>query len=189
VIVSSREKAMLALTLLAVLYGGLGLTLRGRLDQFRLLRDTLREQQALLADREQIIAQRQTWAAQYASLENLMPVFELERRVDTYWLGIMDRLAAKNNLSIIKPQVGEEKLAGDVYEMPIDCKDWEGSLEGLVGFLYDLQAEGAMLDVRNMFIRPAPNKPTLLRGSFTLYCAYLRGASAAASSVIGDNTP
>jgi hypothetical protein len=189
VIVSDREKAMLAVTLLVVLFGVLGLTLRGRLAQLRLLRGALREQRLLLADRGQLVAQRASWEEQYASLQSLMPVFEPERRVDTYWLAIMDRLAAKNNLSIIKPQIGEEKLAGDVYEMPIDCKDWEGSLEGLVGFLYDLQAEGAMLDMRGMFIRPAPNKPALLRGSFTLFCAYLRGAAAPATAATGEHTP
>ncbi|NLN01305.1 MAG: hypothetical protein GX174_05295 [Lentisphaerae bacterium] len=187
--ISNREKVMLVITLLAILYGALGLTLRGRLERLRAQRDALREQQTLLADREALVAQRASWEAQYAELQDLMPVFDQNRRVDTYWLGIMDRVAAKNNFSIIKPQVGEEKLAGDVYEMPIDCKDWEGSLEGLVGFLYDLQAEGAMLDVRSMFIRPVPNKPALLRGSFTLYCAYLREASDNAASASGERTP
>ena len=31
-----------------------------------------------------------------------------------------------------------------------------------------------MLDVRQLFIRPS-NKPGLLKGAFTLYCAYMRG--------------
>ena len=189
--VSNREKAMLALTLLAVLYGALGLTLRGRLSQVKLLRSQQLDRMNLQAERGGLIAQRADWESQYAQLQNLMPVFEPDRRVDTYWLAIMDRLAAKNNIAIIRRQIGEEKQAGDVFEMAIDCKDWEGSLEGLVGFLYDLQAEGAMLDVRGMFIRPTPNKPGLLRGSFTLYCAYLRAASAAApaSTSVGVNPP
>ena len=187
--ISNREKVMLVITLLAILYGALGLTLRGRLERLRAQRDALREQQTLLADREALVAQRASWEAQYAELQDLMPVFDQNRRVDTYWLGIMDRVAAKNNFSIIKPQVGEEKLAGDVYEMPIDCKDWEGSLEGLVGFLYDLQAEGAMLDVRAMFIRPVPNKPALLRGSFTLFCAYLREPPDPAAAANGERSP
>ena len=186
-IVTPRERAMLVLTVLAALYGGLGLTLRGRLEQLKTLRGTLREQRALLADRGALVARRAEWEAQYAGLQNLMPVFEAGRRVDTYWLAIMDRLAAKNSITIIKPQLGEEKPVGDVFELPIECKDWEGSLEGLVGFLYDLQAEGAMLDVRGMFIRPSPKNPALLRGSFTLYCAYLRQTDAPASA--GDHTP
>ncbi len=186
-IISPREKAMLALVLLAVLYGVLGLTLRSRLAQIQLLRATQHEQQALLADRDTLIAQRAEWEDQYAKLQNLMPVFEPGRRVDTYWLAIRDKLASKNSISILRSQSGEERQVGDVYELPIECKDWEGSLEGLVGFLYDLHAEGAMLDVRSMFIRPTPNKPALLRGSFTLYCAYLRHASATTSP--GETKP
>ena len=185
--VSNREKTMLALTLLTLLFGGLGLTARRQVERYRQVDGRRRELQTLLGDRQALVSQRSDWEAQYASLRHLMPVFTPDRQVATYWLAIMDRLANQNGLSIVRRQVGEEKLVGDVYEMPIDCKDWEGSLEGLVRFLYDLQAEGAMLDVRSMFIRPTPNKPALLRGSFTLYCAYLReGAPPAAT---GENQP
>jgi len=172
--VSSREKAMAAVTVMALLYGVLLLTLRGRLDAIRLLRAEQIEQRNLLAQREQLIAERGQWEAQYADLQDLMPVFEPDRRVDTYWLGVMDRLAAANELSIVKRQVGSERQVGDVFEMPIDCREWEGSLEAFVGFLYGLQAEGAMLDIRQLFVKPAPNKPAMLRGSFALHCAYLR---------------
>lgn len=34
-----------------------------------------------------------------------------------------------------------------------------------------------MLDVRQLFIRPA-NRPGYLKGTFTLYCAYMRGDEA-----------
>jgi hypothetical protein len=178
--VSPREKALALITLTALLYGALGLTVRGRLEMLRALRQEHRARQTLLAERRALVAQGDEWARQYAELQDLMPVFEAGRRVDTYWLAIMDRLAAKNNFSILRRQVGSEQPAGDVHELPIDCKEWEGSLESLVGFLYDLQAEGAMLDVRQMYIRPAPNNPALLRGSFTLFCAYLREAAPAA---------
>ena len=177
--ISPREQAMAAVTLMILLYGMLGLGARGRLDTIRMLYRMRDEQARLLEDRGALVAQRAEWERQYAGLRELMPVFEPGRRVDTYWLGIMDRLAAKNNLSIIRRQVGTERQIGDVYEMSIECRDWEGSLEALVGFLYDLQSEGAMLDVRQMFVRPTPNRPALLRGSFTLYCAYLRGVPAA----------
>ncbi len=186
--ISPREQVLLGMTLVVLLYGTLGLTARGRLEILRELRAERNEQQRLLDDRELLISQRAEWESQYAGLRDLMPVFDPVRRVDTYWLGIMDRLAAKNNLSIVRRQVGSERQVGDVFEMPIDCKDWEGSLEALVGFLYDIQAEGAMLDMRQMFIRPTPKKPALLRGSFTLYCAYLRDASAA-SAAEGEETP
>jgi hypothetical protein len=176
--VSHREKIMLGITVLILLYGVLGLTMRKRIDNLRQLHNTRREMQAVLDNRLDLLARSQDWDDQYSELADMLPVFEQQRQVTTYWLSIMDRLATQNNLAIIRRQVSEEKRVGDAYEMQIDCKDWEGTLEGLVRFLYDLQAEGAMLDVRNMFIRPAPNKPSLLRGSFVLYCAYLREENA-----------
>jgi len=186
--VSPREKAMAAVALLVLLYGAVGLTLRGRLDSLSALREAHREQLELLSSREELIAQRGAWETQYAALQDLMPVFEQGRRVDTYWLGIMDRLAASNNLAIVRRQIGAERQVGDVYEMPIDCKDWEGTLEALVGFLYDLQAEGAMLDMRQMYVRPTPRRPELLRGSFTLHCAYLRDQTAT-NAAAGEGQP
>ena len=35
--------------------------------------------------------------------------------------------------------------------------------------------DNAMLDIRQMYVKPTPNNPGKLRGDFTLYCAYLRG--------------
>jgi len=86
----------------------------------------------------------------------------------------MDSVATRNGFTIARRQTGKEAEVGDVYELPIDCKDWEGSLESLVKFLYDLNREGAMLDVRQLYVRPS-NKPGYLKGTFTLYCAYMRG--------------
>jgi len=63
---------------------------------------------------------------------------------------------------------------GDVYEMAIDCKEWDGTLDALVHFLYGLESAGVMLDMRQMFIRPSPVDHSHLKGSFVLYCAYMR---------------
>ena len=72
-------------------------------------------------------------------------------------------------------------VAGSSEGPLVECKEWEGSLESLVKFLYAVHAEGAMLDVRKLFIRPgssaAGKAATGLRGSFTLFCAYLRSDS------------
>ena len=172
--ITPREKALAAATLMALLYGVLGLSARGRVEAIRQGRASLRARQTEVALAQSLIAQRDDWRSQYAELGDLMPVFDAGRRVDTHWLGVMDRVATHNGLSIIKRQIGEKKQAGNVYEMPIECKEWEGTLDALVGFLYELQAEGAMLDLRQMYVKPSPNNPAKLRGSFTLYCAYMR---------------
>ena len=177
-IVSEKEKALLVVTVVFMLYAAVALTLRKHLDAVREMRATQGERARLLAEYRGVIAQKQQWEDAYASKAGLMPVFEPGRQVETYWLGVLDRVASKNHLSIIRRQAGEERLVGDVYEMPIDCKEWEGDLDALVSFLYDIHAEGAMLDVRRLFVRPAGNKSAGLRGSFTLTCAYMRSETA-----------
>ncbi len=188
-IVSEREKGLLIITVIVLLYGLLFVLFNGKNGQKAKIADIRtkrREREALYAEYRGLIEQHQVWNEEYAKNADLMPVFEPGRQVQTYWLGVLDRLASSNELSIIRRQVGEERQLGDVYELPIECKEWEGSLESLTRFLYDVHAEGAMLDVRKLFIRPGPRG---LRGSFTLFCAFLRaenGGAEAPSEQIGD---
>lgn len=179
-IISDKEKSLLIVTVVFMLYAAVGLTVRKRIDAFRELRAAQEDKVRLLGEYENLIAQRPQWEAAYAEKSDLMPVFGTGKQVETYWLGILDRLAQKNQLSIVRRQAGDERQVGDVYEMPIECKEWEGDLDALVSFLYDLHAEGAMLDVRRLFVRPAgtSGKSSGLRGSFTVYCAYMRSDAA-----------
>ena len=177
-IVSEREKGLAVVTLLILLFAALFMFFdrqKAKIDELRAKR---RERESLYAEYNGLIAQNQVWSEAYAENADLMPVFEPGRQVQTYWLGVLERLASESGLSIIRRQAGEERQEGDVYELPIECKEWEGSLESLVKFLYAVHAEGAMLDVRKLFIRPgssaAGKAATGLRGSFTLFCAYLR---------------
>ena len=183
-IVSEREKRLLLVTVLVILYGVLFLVYnkkqKGRIAEYRVRRS---QSETLYDEYKAIIAQNDFWREAYEKNADLMPVFEPGRQVQTYWLGVLDRLASSNELSIIRRQAGEERQLGDVYELPIECKEWEGSLESLTKFLYDVHAEGAMLDVRKLFIRPGPRG---LRGSFTLFCAFLRAEHEAPSEQIGD---
>lgn len=179
-IASNREKAMVVVTAVFFLYTFLGLTLRKRIVAFNDLRRDQQTKREIYGQYLNLIGQRDTWQETYREKAALMPVFGQDRQVETYWLGVLDRLATKNGLTIVRRQTGEEKQEGDVYELAIDCKEWEGSLESLVGFLYDVHSEGAMLDVRRLFIRPATGKNGAgLRGNFTLYCAYMRGEETA----------
>ena len=185
-IVSEREKGLLIITVIVLLYGLLFVLFNGKNGQKTKIADIRvkrRERETLYAEYRSLIEQHQVWNEEYAKNADLMPVFEPGRQVQTYWLGVLDRLASSNELSIIRRQVGDERQLGDVYELPIECKEWEGSLESLTKFLYDVHAEGAMLDVRKLFIRPGPRG---LRGSFTLFCAFLRAEKGAEEQII-DN--
>lgn len=172
--ISGREKTMAAITGVVLMYGVLGLVAKGRVEAWRLKREEYRQTIQRIERERGLIAQRGALEKRYAGVKDLMPVFPADKPVDTYWLGVMDKAASKNNLVISKRQVGAEKLVGDVYEIAIECKEWEGSLDSLVHFLYDLEVDGVMLDVRQLFMRPSPVDHSRLRGSFVLFCAYMR---------------
>ena len=172
--VSPKEKNMLMVTVVIVLYAFAGLSFKKQVANWKASERVYVTAQKKLQEEKALIAARDEWAARYEQVRELMPVFPRDKDVDTHWLNLMDSAATRNGLTIARRQTNKEAEVGDVYELPIDCKDWEGSLESLVKFLYDLNQEGAMLDVRQLYVRPS-NKPGLLKGTFTLYCAYMRG--------------
>lgn len=172
--VSSREKNMLMVAGVLLLYAFGALIYKNKIEDWKIAKRGYQNAIKKYDEERALIQARNKWAERCENLSSLMPVFPYERNVDTYWLNTMDSVATKNNLTITRRQASKEELVGDVYELPVDCKDWEGTLESLVTFLYDLNKEGAMLDVRQIFIRPSP-RAGFLKGSFTLYCAYMRG--------------
>lgn len=174
---SQRERWLGLVALFVVLFGLVGFTARGRIDHWRHVLGERRVAEAEQLRMKALIAQRDRWRSLYAELKDLLPVFAPDRQVDTHWLGLMDRLAVRHGVSILRRQVGVEQPVGEVFELPIEVREWDGTLESMLRFLYDLQSEGAMLDVRQMLVRPRDaDNPEILRGRFTVYCAYLRNA-------------
>jgi len=172
--VTSREKNMLLVTVVLVLYAAAALTFKKQIANWKAAERIYRAAQKKVQDEKDLIAASGEWSQKYGRIRDLMPVFPYGKDVDTHWLNIMDSVAERNGVAISRRQTGVEKEVGDVFELPIDCKDWEASLESLVKFLYDMSQEGAMLDVRQLTIRPS-NRPGYLKGSFVLYCAYMSG--------------
>jgi len=122
-----------------------------------------------------LIAQTDRWNMEYISEKEKMPMFPEGEDVDTHWMNLMDTLATTNYIAISRRQYGKEVSKGDVFELPVEVSSWEGSLEGLVKFLWDVQSNGqSMMDVSSITMRPSQKKG-FLKGTFTLTCAYMRG--------------
>lgn len=172
--VSPKEKNLLMVTAVLALYAVAALFYKKQAQEWKTTARVYNSAKHKLQAERELITAAADWRERYAQMRGLMPVFQYDRDVDTHWLNIMDSVAERNGLVIARRQANKEAEVGDVYELPIECRDWEGTLESLVRFLYDLHREGAMLDVRQLFIRPS-NKPGYLKGTFTLYCAYMRG--------------
>lgn len=176
--ISPRERNLLVVTVLILLYGIIGFSMRKQLDELKKQRDSYASAKSQLAFERQMIDATPMIQKQYDELKSLMPVFSMEKAVDTHWLGIMDGIATKEKINIVKRQTGKENRVGEVYEFAVECREWDGRLDSLTRFLYELESKGVMLDMRQLFIRPHPQQAGFLRGSFTLYCAYMRDPNA-----------
>ena len=169
---SDREMTLAVVTGSVLLIGGTVLAARPYLAEARDLRE---RQAAAFQELEQdrsLAEDKNRWAKEMDGLRGKLEKFPAEQRMDVHWLSVMDRKAAQQGVNIARRKAGEEKPAGDVFEMPIECSEWEGSLDALVHFLFELQSEGAMFDVRQLTVKPKGKN--LFRGGFALSCAYVK---------------
>ncbi|MBR4317890.1 MAG: hypothetical protein IKW23_04420 [Kiritimatiellae bacterium] len=175
---SKNDQKLLILFVITVALGSLGIWYPKAKKQWTAKHAEWQRQEMRLQRERAIIALRPEIEARYADLRDRMPVFPEGKSVDTYWLPIMDNTAAANNVNIAQRAIGGEENLGDVTELTLECRDWEGRLDSLVWFLYDLETrKDAMMDVRALTIKPNAKKPGILQGSFTLNCAYMRQAA------------
>lgn len=170
--VTPREIVLTVVTLTAILFGGTAIVARPKFEQWKELRAKQTVVRGEIERDLRLIDVAPSLDQELRDLVELLPLHPAGRNVDAHWLKVMDDIATKNGLNIQKRNSGGEKDLGDVYEFAIECRDWEGTLDSLVRFLFDLQAEGGMFDIRYLWIKPKEKQT--LRGHFTLYCAYTR---------------
>ncbi len=172
---SLREKAVLSVLGMVLLYFlAVGLWFMSQKDAWRKAARSYAQARKTYRDECRLIAERQKWNQAYEDEKALMPTFEEGKATDTTWQRKMEEIATKNHISISQRQVGKEDEAGDVYELPIEVKSWEGALESLVKFLHELEnTDEGMFDVRMINMRPS-SKRGYLKGSLTVTCAYMR---------------
>ena len=174
---SQRDQTIAAVAGVVVLYAAAVLFwFMAQADAWTKSEKKYRRERDRFRQEERLISEKSKWAAAYDEEREKMPQFsESEKGVDTHWLERMDSLAVEHHVAIMQRDPQQETRKEDVFELPIDVKNWEGSLESLVSFMNALQgAEGAMFDMRSISVKPSSHKG-FLKGSFTLSCAYMRG--------------
>ena len=171
----NREKALMAMLAMAALYA---IAAGVWFFHSQTAWSRARKQNAKAVDtfeREcKLINERNKWTEAYETEKAAMPTFAAGKATDTTWLKLMDTLAEKHHIAISQRQSGKEVESGDVLELPIEVKSWEGSLESLVKFMHELEnTKEGMFDIRSLSFKPS-SKKGYLKGSFTLTCAYMR---------------
>ncbi|MCX7591779.1 MAG: hypothetical protein N2255_09140 [Kiritimatiellae bacterium] len=167
-----RELLLFLVTATVALFAGTFFVAKGRLEEWKEISRQAEELRRQIELEQRLVETRGKWEAELKQLGRILPVFPADKKMDVHWLATMDEIAAARGMTISKRQAGEEKKVGDLYELPIECSEWEGTLEALVGFLYDLQEKSGMLDVRQLFVKPKGQG--ILRGRFSLVCAYAK---------------
>jgi hypothetical protein len=120
------------------------------------------------------IANKDRYVEDYEQAKAFMPSFEANKTTEATWLKKMREIALKNLIIISQDEAKSEIVGDDVHELPIEVRSWEGSLEALVKFMYELEnTDEGMFAITELNFRPS-SKKGYLRGSFTLNCAYMR---------------
>lgn len=174
---SSKDKQLLIVIGLVLLFGFTFANFKKCMENISTQKNELKAVNELIGIQKELIASKDIWAKRYDEKKPQMPTFKSDLKVDTHWLDIMDRTAERHGVKISDRDAGDENKVGDVYEFTIEVKNWESELEPFINFMYSLQSEGVMLDIRTLTISPIANNPGLLKGSFILYCAYMRDDS------------
>ena len=174
---SLREKAVLATVGMALLYAlAVALWFTTQSAAWSKSAKAYARAKATYESECRLIGEKAKWNQAYEDEKALMPTFEAGKATDTTWLGKMDSLAAKHHISISQRQSGKETESGEVLELPIEVRSWEGALESLVKFMHELEnTDEGMFDIRSISFKPS-SKKGYLKGSFTLTCAYMREA-------------
>lgn len=124
---------------------------------------------------EKLIGEADKWTAEYEAERSQMPTFDDGTSTDTTWIDKLDALVKKHHIFVRELKSGKEVDAGEVLELSIEVPRWEGSLEALVRFMYELEnTKEGMFDIRTLNFRPNNSKKGYLTGNFTLTCAYMR---------------
>lgn len=176
-----REKAVLAALAVVLLYGlAAALWFVSQQAAWKKAARSYDRAKEKYAKECALIAQRAMWTEAYENEKARMPTFETGKATDTTWERMIRALAEKHHVEIAQSQSKKEVEAGDVMELEVEVRNWEGALEALVKFMYELENPdekdgqiNGMFDIKTLNFRPSPKKG-YLKGMFTLTCAYMR---------------
>jgi Tfp pilus assembly protein PilO len=175
--ISSRELVLACITGAVVIVGGTWYFGAPLVDDWK---SAITERRKMGEDRklaERLIEQRPEWQQRYDELRAPIPKHGPNDPVTSEMLKNVKRLADQHGVTLSRIEPDKEKVNGDLAEVAIDCT-WDSELEPLVRFLYAVQTQGAILDIRQLTIAPAQGVAGRLKGNFTVFFAFSREGAA-----------
>ena len=175
--VSNREQRLIIIVLLVVVAGSIMIFFPKQYKKYQDGRGRLKNIRMGIGNERQLLALRDDYRKRDDDLRGELKSFPADKQVDAYWLTKLSRIADNNGLIISRKTIGKEVVAGNARELPVDIRDWKGSTEALVKFLYEVQSAGSSMDVRQVRLSTSSRDKVNLSGKMTIFCAYTRGGS------------
>ena len=186
---SRHDRVLLAVTAAVVLFGFLGATAKRRIARIRSDRRSIERVESDIRAQRAKIAARDDWMAEYDRVRDRMPVVGTGEQVEAKWFSLMYAKAEEAGLAVPKLGKQAERVRDGVCLLPIEAKNWKGTLQSLVDFIVSLEAEGAMFEISRLHVKPVPNEQGYLNGTFTLTCAFLRSDDEPAAAKFASPSP
>jgi hypothetical protein len=118
-----------------------------------------------------LLGQRETVAGQLEVLQRKLPRYSPDRDVTSEQMRTLDRIAQEQSFGLGQREPQMENTNGVVREIAIHSA-WESDLNALTHFLYALQTQDVIFDVRRLTVSPAPGATDRLKGSVVINSAY-----------------
>ncbi|TAN38584.1 MAG: hypothetical protein EPN23_02150 [Verrucomicrobia bacterium] len=128
------------------------------------VQDKLRLTKRTLSQREAVVSQLET-------LQRKLPRYGLDRDVTAEQMRTLDRMAQEQSFGLGQREPQMENTNGVVREVAIHSA-WESDLNALTHFLYALQTQDVIFDVRRLTVSPASGAADRLKGSLVINSAY-----------------
>ena len=176
---SRRDRMIIAIVVVVALYALAALLwFTGRALAWTIARKGYERERRTVQREKALINDRDLWEERAETKRLRMPLVGEDEKPATRWERIVERLATQYHVSVGKGlKAQQEEDHGGVWEMPVEVKYDNTSLQRLVEFLYAVNTvEDAMMDVREIEINAARGKNAgALHGKIVLTCAYLKG--------------
>jgi Tfp pilus assembly protein PilO len=172
--ISKRETLLGLTTLTAVLFGLTYWLAGSRIEAQRQMKtDKIRLLHQIEVNKR-ILSEKDAWYNRLAELQEQLPVYDVKTAITAELPKTIKRMAVARGLDLTRTQTEREKQVGSLYELGVNCT-WEGTLDALVHFLYDLQSQGIRFDVLQLNAQPDAQRDRILKGSMIIDCAYRKG--------------
>ena len=169
---TSQRETLLGLITLTIILFGVTYWLGGsRIVEQRRIKDDKVRLLHQIELHKRIIAEKDAWFSKLEELQSQLPVYDDKTAITAELLKLIKRTADEYGLDLVRTQPYREQQVGTLYELGVSCS-WEGKLEALTRFLFELQKQGIRFDVLQLNAQPDAQRDRILKGSMTIDCAY-----------------